>query len=138
MYCIILFNNNCIAVISVFCSYYKAHLFSEANMFDSLPPASNVLASAVVNISSAIYPQSTFGIFTCFDLEFNWPLKYLMAPPYSVRSFIMSSWWVNTLPLFNSIAIQQGVSRSRNINLIARFFLCVDCIIAFPFYVWIQ
>lgn len=118
--------------------YYKSHLFTEARMFDAVPRAQrdldtawfdfapNTVARSVSEPSTgakrsaddgadgvAARARSTaarIGLFTCFDIEFAYPALPLMRTR-GVTHLVLSSWWVNTLPLFHAAAIQQAFSR---------------------------
>lgn len=113
--------------------YYKSHLFTEARMFDPLPRAQRQLDSALFSlpvntpsqltndksppstasassISSTTWSSLPVGLMTCFDVEFGYPSQPLTAQ-LGVRHFLLSSWWVNTLPLFHAAAFQQAFAR---------------------------
>ena len=79
--------------------YYKAHLFGEASEFDSVPPVMNNINTAYFDMFWSNSPNITtipvttktrIGVFTCFDLEFNWPARWLASPPFNIRTFVMS------------------------------------------------
>ena len=102
----------------VIAKYYKAHLFGESGLFDSVPPSMNNISTAQFQYTNGEF-STTIGLFTCFDIEFNWPAKYLHAKPYNIDFFLMSSDWMNTPPLMNAISMQQAWSRTYNSLLVA-------------------
>jgi predicted amidohydrolase len=97
--------------------YYKSHLFTEASMFDVVRIVDRNLDSAVFQLkqSDSVLP---IGLLTCFDMEFAYPAVPLQRTR-DISHFILSSWWVNTLPLFHAAAFQQAFSRVTQSTLIA-------------------
>ena len=101
---------------SYLAKYHKVHLYGGEAMDFNYPPASQKPVFFKTSIGV------TFGVFTCFDILFNFPTFDLVEQ--GVKNFLFSTYWGSEFPALISIAIQQSWSRVTKTNLIAANLNC--------------